>query len=259
MPPILGKKLCKINGKGIEYANAGNGDPTVLFIHGGGSVNMDSWDKVYALTKKFTRVFAYNRYGDGNSDQVNKPQTGKRIVETLRQLLQYNQVIAPYVLVGHSLGGLYANLFARLHPNEVAGVVLVDSSHPAQAEMMRGKKGILETIYLLSYRLIVILYARFNPSKASELVSFDETASQINRAEPFPNVPLIVVTAGRRLTHFATNDDVKKIEFLQKDLSLMSPQGRQVFAVKSGHCIQNDEPDTIVKAIHEIIKSAKAC
>ena len=257
MPPILGKKLCKINGKCIEYATAGDGDPAVLFIHGGGSVNMDSWDKVYSLTKKLTRVFAYNRFGDGNSDQVNELQTGKRVVETLRQLLQYNKVIAPYVLVGHSFGGLYANLFARLYPIEVAGVVLVESSHPDQAGMMREKRGILETIYFLTYRLIVIIFARLNPSKGSELISFDDTASQINRAGPFPNVPLIVVTAGKRSAIFATNEEIKKIELLQKDLSTMSPQGKQVIAQKSGHCIQDNEPVIVVKAIHEIIKSVK--
>ena len=144
MPPTAGKKICKIHGKRIEYASSGKGDPTVVFIHGGGSVDMDSWDKVYPLTKMASSVFAFNRFGDGNSDQAKEPQTAERIVETLRQLQKYKKLAAPYVLVGHSMGGLCANLFARLYPEEIAGVVLVDPSHPDQAEMMQGRQVIAE-------------------------------------------------------------------------------------------------------------------
>ena len=255
MLSIQGKKLCEFHGKRIEYATSGQGDPTVIFIHGGGSADMDSWYKVYQLSKKMRRVFAYNRFGDGKSSQAKEPQTGKKVVETLRQLLQHTKVIAPYILVAHSFGGLYANLFARLYPKEVVGVVLVDSSHPDQAKMMHEKSGIADTIYLLFYRIIINLFSRFNPSKSSELNSFDVTASQINCAGAFPDVPLIVITAGKRSTFILSSKDIKRIELLQKDLSAMSPQGRIVIAENSKHCIQDSEPATIVKAINEIIES----
>ena len=120
------------------------------------------------------------------------------------------------------------------------------------------EKGDLGNNLLHSLPFNHYLYAICNSSKGSELLSFNETSLQIKRAGPFPNVPLIVVIAGKRSALFTSDEDTKRIQFLQKDLSAMSPQGRQVIAEKSGHCIQDDDPEIVLKAIHEVIESAKS-
>jgi pimeloyl-ACP methyl ester carboxylesterase len=64
----------------LEYATAGEGQPIIVFITGGGPADMNSWSKVYAETSRISTVFAYNRFGDGNSDKVSEPQTGAKVV-----------------------------------------------------------------------------------------------------------------------------------------------------------------------------------
>jgi pimeloyl-ACP methyl ester carboxylesterase len=95
---------------------------------------MDSWSKVFPEIGKNTTVFAYNRPGYGNSSKAITPRDGATVVEELRALLNSRGLRPPYVLVGHSLGGIYVQLFARKYPDDVVGLVLVDSSHPSQFE-----------------------------------------------------------------------------------------------------------------------------
>lgn len=236
-----------------EYAVAGSGSPVVVFLSGYGA-DMDTWGKVYAQTEKLSTVFAYNRLGYGNSDKAREPQTGVVIVAGLRQLLRQRGLNPPYLLVGHSLGGLYVNLFARLYPQEIAGVVLVDSSHPAQQKMIRARQGVVQRVLMgVLNSLDSVAHSRH-----SEIASFDVTADQIKKAGPFPAIPLIVLSATRQPPSWLVREEV--IEGLQEDqrsLAALSPQGRQVIAKNSGHFVQMDEPDPVIQAIREVVEKSR--
>jgi pimeloyl-ACP methyl ester carboxylesterase len=247
LTPIPGKQFAEISLGRLEYATAGNGQATVVFLNGGGPANMDSWGKVYPQVATFSRVFAYNRFGDGHSDQVSEPQTGMRVVEALAQLLAVAQCHAPYILVGHSLGGLYANLFARLYPQQVNGMVLVDAAHADQGELLRNQGGLFGALN----RLLFTFYAKANPAKASELSVFDESATQVKTAGTFPNIPLIVLSAGKRFSLFVARETLDTIERQQRELTQLSAQGKQIIAQHSGHYIQSCEPDLVIGAIRE--------
>jgi len=114
-----------------------------------------SWDSVQPEVAKFTRVCTYDRAGLGWSEASPYPRTAANIVEELHTLLEQAGEKPPYVLVGHSKGGMYVRLFAHTYPNEVTGMVLVDSSHEEQelrfpetiTELNR--KGRVQTITLL--------------------------------------------------------------------------------------------------------------
>ena len=80
-----------------------------------------------AESTKSWSLFAYDRPGVGRSEPTDRPRDGRQIVADLRELLQQQDLKPPYLLVGHSLGGLYMQLFARLYPDEVQGLVLVDA------------------------------------------------------------------------------------------------------------------------------------
>src|SRR3989344_4654934 len=121
-------------GSTVEHALAGQGAPVVVFENGLGA-NLDWWAKVWPDTVQETTALAYNRAGYGHSEASPGPRDGAHVVEELRALLKARKLPPPYVLVGHSLGGLYMQLFARQYPGEVAALVLVDSTHPDQ---MRG-------------------------------------------------------------------------------------------------------------------------
>jgi len=102
---------------------------TVVFENGS-RATLAGWDKVLDGVKGSATVFAYNRPGYANSEATSAPRDGATIVEQLRATLRRKGLQPPYVLVGHSLGGLYMQLFARRYPEEVQGLVLVDALYP---------------------------------------------------------------------------------------------------------------------------------
>jgi len=110
-----------------------NGSPTVILEQGLGGTS-PAWALIQPEVAKATRVCAYDRAGLGWSDPAPKgtPRDGTEVASELHTLLQKANVPGPYVIVGHSFGGLYALFFAHQYPDEVVGVVLLDSSHPDQ-------------------------------------------------------------------------------------------------------------------------------
>ena len=113
----------------LQYNISGNGKPNIVLINGG-SGPIEGWMKILPEISESSSVFSYNRFGVTGSDKPKETQDGITIVNTLREALTIVGFEPPYLLVGHSLGGLYANLYARLYPNEVAGIVFLESSHP---------------------------------------------------------------------------------------------------------------------------------
>lgn len=120
--------IADVSDRAVEVVEAGVGDATVVFESGLGN-DWAPWDDVASEVAGRARVFAYSRPGYGGSDPSEAPRTATRIVEDLRALLTARGLVPPYILVGHSFGGTYMELFAKAHPEEVVGLVLVDSRH----------------------------------------------------------------------------------------------------------------------------------
>ena len=113
----------------------GEGGPTVVLIGGIGGMS-DSWANVTAQLDSGTRVCAYDRAGQAWSDDVSSPQDGIAAATDLHRLLEAAGEQGPFVLVGHSIGGPYAMVYASRYPDQVAGMVLLDSSSPHQFAAM---------------------------------------------------------------------------------------------------------------------------
>lgn len=124
-----------IGGRTLNIDCEGQGAPAVILEPGGfGGYGGHDWGKVQPGVAKFTQVCWYDRAGEGWSDPSPAPRNSVTITEDLHELLQRAPIPRPYLIVGHSIGGSYARIFAARFPSEVAGVVLVDSSHPDQKE-----------------------------------------------------------------------------------------------------------------------------
>jgi pimeloyl-ACP methyl ester carboxylesterase len=117
----------------MHLYRTGHGDSTVLLEAGLGDWSLHL-RPLHVDLARTSRVISYDRAGYGWSDPARAPRTGMRIVADLENLLQAAGESGPYVLAGHSLGGLTMMLFAEAHPDDVAGIVLIDSSHPGQQE-----------------------------------------------------------------------------------------------------------------------------
>jgi pimeloyl-ACP methyl ester carboxylesterase len=107
------------------------GSPTVILEAGAGLAS-PSWAWVQSRVAETTRVCAYDRAGYGWSDPGPTPRDARQVAHELHTLLEQAAIASPYVLVGHSIGGMYVRVYAAQYPDEVAGLVLVDSSHPDQ-------------------------------------------------------------------------------------------------------------------------------
>jgi pimeloyl-ACP methyl ester carboxylesterase len=122
-------QLIDVGGYRLHITCVGTGSPTVILLHGNGGTSLD-WYGVQPAMATTTRVCAYDRAGMGWSDADPGPQDAQQIVRELHTLLTNAGIAGPYVLVGHSFGGLYTRVYADQYPDEVMGMVLLDAAHP---------------------------------------------------------------------------------------------------------------------------------
>lgn len=227
-----------INSGKIYAVTFGKG-PNVIFLSGLGG-DLSGWQKVAPSIAEHAQVILYDRPGSGKSDlniQFQKARTAKDAAEDLLALLAELQVKPPYILVGMSLGGLYAQYFARVYPEKTAGVILVDSSSPFQSmhDPLPGKN---ENYYF-------------------EAAGIRTSEKQVKQAKPFPKVPLIVLSAtihGPQNSNSNSSENNKKWAGLQEDLSKMSDNSQYITANNTGHLIQKEKPWLVIAAINEIIR-----
>ena len=145
-PPTGGETVAHtftVNGRQIYLECRGAGAPAVVLEAGLGVAAAGTWAAVHRPLAGTTRTCAYDRAGIGASEPGEPPRTSAAMVAELRTLLAAGGVDPPYVLVGASFGGLNAQLMARRHPDEVAGLVLLDALHPdfdARFEDVMGRR-----------------------------------------------------------------------------------------------------------------------
>lgn len=243
---VPGTTTAVVTGRTVEYVQAGQGAPVVVFENGLGAT-LDWWANVWPDTVAESRALAYNRAGHGRSDAPMLPRDGAQVVEELRALLEARGLPPPYVLVGHSLGGLYMQLFARQYPADVAALVLVDSTHPDQV------KGAGNPDHWPTW-LKLVFRATTSDTAKHELAALDDTGAQLSSLPVDPAMPVWVLSALRAAgapSALATDAERKRA-----DISQLYPGSTQVW-VDSGHGIPLEKPEAVVGAIREAVRAAR--
>ena len=236
-----------VDGQQIAYVKAGEGSPAIVFLSGA-NMDLDSWFLVYPEAAKISSALAFDRPGVGRSGPPTAEQTAATVVVTMRSLLQQVSVEPPYLLVAHSLGGLIANLCARVFPCEVSGLVLVDAASPAEVEAQPTPGPAMGVIN----RALGMIAGGRGRGRLREVDVVDQTLRQIAAAPPFPDVPLVVVTGTKRM-RFVPGVAFAAHLAHQARLADLSPRGRQVFAPNSGHFPQLNDPEIVLDAIREVV------
>jgi pimeloyl-ACP methyl ester carboxylesterase len=224
-----------VNGQHLHLETIGEFGPTIVFEAGLGN-DSTTWKLVAGPVSQFARVVLYDRAGLGQSLPITKttsPVTADDVATHLHALLAAADTKPPYILVGHSFGGLYVQMFARKYPGDVLCVVLLDSPSPAAPSELKTR-------------------ARLEPGTAaySEEQGISESNRQVMNSGPFPNVPLVVIAATDHGPYFRKWEPT--LMRLQQQLATLSPRTTLIVAQGSGHDIQVDRPETVIDAIRQI-------
>ena len=245
--PPLGR-YHEVAGRRLLLHQSGSGSPAVVFLPGAGAVGLDYLNVQQAAAKLTTSVL-YDRAGTGWSDPGGLPRTSAEVTGELRQLLQAARVPAPYLLVGHSLGGLYARHYAIRFPGEVTGLVLLDPAHEdyqayMPEELTRLREGwdasqlmpdtvpdeVIEFYRALFARELADWPAAVREPLTERHVSMDwlrnglqEAANieqiyqEVRQAGPVPDVPLIILCS-------MGTDDFKKAVLMGESEALLNEE-----------------------------------
>jgi pimeloyl-ACP methyl ester carboxylesterase len=281
--PMPGR-LFDVGGIQMHIDCTGEGSPAVILESGLGDTYV-SWRKVQPQIAKFARVCSYDRAGIGYSDSSSQPRTSKVIAGELHASLQAAGVPPPYVLVGHSMGGYNVRLYASLYRNEVAGMVLVDASHPDQENRFPPELKNMEGSWqheaeFLEFttpfgipRLLGLCdeepvqraaECNFHSARegVAELKAFPESAAQTAATTPLGDLPLTVLSHDPDKPSADLPADLAKPtndvwEKMQEELAHLSTRGTQLIAKNSSHYIQIDRPDVVIDAVRSVVNQVR--
>lgn len=223
----------------------GSGSRTVILEAGLGDT-MDVWKDVQPLIAAgCTRTLAYNRAGYQGSDPAPGPRDSVTIVAELRAELKRRNIGPPYVLVGHSIGGLYMQYFARNYPKEVAGLVLVDSTSWHQGLLVDHSAN---TPY--AGRSAVTLFMPWIMRR--ELTDSVAAGAQVHASPPPAAVPTIVLSSTRGPPGETPAARALAAD-MQDEIAADFPGASHVRVDNSGHYIQRDHPEVVVAAARRLV------
>ena len=270
-------QLIDVNGRDMHINCIGNKSPTIILDSGAGGFSLE-WRNIQYSLAQYARVCAYDRAGYGWSDMGPLPRTTKRIVHELHTLLQNAGIHGPYIIVGHSFGGFTAQYFARYFDDEIAGLVLVDSSHEEQVYRLpeNGKDVVRRSLHQDRSNTVTksILHEHFPEEEAAvaqqlmqrwsamltwreEMANYALSSRELRDVHhgPILEIPIVVLSRGKRVWPDTPYGDAMEAAWkeLQNELNYMSHNSSHFIAENSGHVIHLDEPELVVDAIHDVL------
>ncbi|MBN1459939.1 MAG: alpha/beta hydrolase [Armatimonadetes bacterium] len=239
--------MVDIGGHSLFLSCVGEGEPTVILesgIEDGGSFG--GWGPIQDSVKAFARVCFYDRAGLGRSASGPEPRDSRRIATELHTLLHTAGLQPPYILVGHSMGGLHIRVFADEYPTEVAGMVFID---PTPKELM--------TEPLTQEQLDNLVAAGAPEGVLAEAgPGITNSIPQWQTLGPLPDVPVVVLTSSPPSETTQGDIDVDRwqtLSDLHQALADEVSDGIHIVATQAGHYIHIDEPDLVVDAIRRVL------
>ncbi len=243
-------RLVDVGGHRLNIRCSGQGTPSVVVGSGLASGNHD-WGPVEERVSEYTQVCSYDRVGLGESGSAAGVPTAQTASDELHSLLAGAGITGPVVMVGHSYGGLVAQLYAAQHPDNTAGLVLVDSLQ---------KDNLVRSDEILGEQAMALFMQGMqnNPEGVDLAASFDQ-AAMIN---DLGDLPLTVITAGRPdlppFINAAVSEQLADSWLQsQQDLVRLSSAGSHIVAEESGHCIQCEQPKLVADAVLREVSRAR--
>jgi pimeloyl-ACP methyl ester carboxylesterase len=282
-------KMIDVGGYRLHVTDHGHGGPAVVILHGAGDCSY-SWMQIRKELAAFTRVITYDRAGMGSSESGPAP-TASHTVSELHAVLHKAGIPGPYILVGHSLGGLIARLYAVQHPADVAGLVFLDSTHESLKDDVKFKQGFAVLGVMIRVLKVLSIFGipRFFGNVFGVIPMFGSERSyykqQLSAAEyeqwkamvyrifsggaagaEFKGAWDHLEAAAKRLATFSdlpiavVNNPGFGEEWTEKQKELASRSTNHIHKVsdRKGHSLQMPRPEYVVQAIRHVVEQARA-
>jgi pimeloyl-ACP methyl ester carboxylesterase len=282
-------QLYRIDGHTMRIDCMGSGSPTVVLDAGLGDDGL-IWSGVQPELAKTTRVCSYDRPGFGWSDALPPPRDADRIAGELHALLSAAKIEGPIVLMGHSLAGIYIRDYAARYPTDVAGLIFVDASTPAQDQnpVIRGhglmrrppriQIALIEAAFILGIprlagacshappgldagaaKLLSEDRCRHSFQGPAEMESFDRSSEEAVQSGPYGALPILIFSHDPAKGAGAGEPaDLEAVwSRMQENLKSLSTRSRRIIAKNSGHYIQLDRPDLIGREVPLFIEQIR--
>ena len=257
------RRVIALNGRSLTIFDNGAQGPSVVLETGLGA-EAEEWAAVAAAVAPAARVVFYDRAGRGSSPPAHGPRSALDMVQDLNELLRMAGIPAPYLLVGHSFGGLIARLYADRYPKEVRGLVLSESMHEDQFDVfgpLFPPESPSDSDDLRSIRYFWTEGWR-SSSSTREQIDFATSLAQGRSVVSLGNLPLHVISAGT-YTHMpmvpppARPFLQQRWDELQRRLAGLSSRSVYTQAPDSGHFLQRDSPAVVSAAIVQMLHQGR--
>jgi pimeloyl-ACP methyl ester carboxylesterase len=277
--PMPGR-LVDVGGYRMHLYCIGEAGPTVVLDSGLGDSFVE-WKRVQGEVSTFARVCSYDRAGMGYSDWSPQARNSAFFARELHELLHRASISPPYILVGHSMAAFNIRLYASFYPNDVAGLVFVDGSHPDQLERFPPALHAMNARWIREGRLWQLVtplglarllgYCGDDPEvrgvectyndareSADERSSFRKSAALVKETIVPSGLPLLVISHDPKQRDSDLSPDLNRETNaawagMQEDLVRLSSKGTRIIATDSGHYIQNDRPDVVITGIRGMV------
>ena len=276
----------------LHYIKKGIGGPTVVFEAGAGPNGHLFWKYVQEEIAKYTTTISYDRAGILWSERGENSKSLSSITSDLRNLLINTNCTKPYILVGHSFAGVGLRMFINDQREDISGIVFVDVTEPGYMNRYSDElREVMETppLWIIkamsSFGIMRIslrnAYANIQGNDSINMIAaklnykgFDASLELIKNYElieteasvitSFDSIPLIIVTGASADRDNEISDEKLRIEArevwqeMQRDLLNLSTNSKQILATESGHSVQTDQPEIVIKAIESLLNQNKS-
>jgi pimeloyl-ACP methyl ester carboxylesterase len=251
--PVITDGMVDIGDLSLHVHCAGQGAPTVVMDAGLGS-DGSVWKDVQGRVGRIARTCVYDRAGLGySSDPVRKPHTNRQMARELHQLLVRAGLDGPYVLVGHSMGGINVRLFESEHREQVAGMVLVDATvDPVRSRALVPEEELKKFREMLQ-----------NLAEGLDFDTFAAAAAEMRASSRSLGAkPLIILSRSSEDPQpWASQEQLAEMLRIwheqQADLTSLSSNAIQIIVPNSRHFIQLDAPQVVAAAIEEVVSAVR--
>ena len=252
--------MIDVGGYSLYLNCTGSGNPTVI-LESGLTGDFTSWNTTQPEIAKFTRVCSYDRAGLSYSDPGPIPRNAELTTSDLHTLLTKANIAPPYILVGHSFGGLLIRRYYFEYPEEVTGMIFIDSLHENwwdEALALLPTDTSADTVRLANFREYLVDGWK-HPEGNYENMDIPAVIEQIRETGDFGNLPVTVLTAEtfNVLNSGLPADMEANLAALFREeqgrIATLSTIGTQTVISESGHDMPHDNPQAVIQAIEEMI------